>query len=66
MVIYKPIIIDFSQLSLAMGWWRPLHAWLAIMNVIVWARWPNTHYSYEARDMDNHISLCQNSQNYYT
>ena len=32
-----------------------LHAWLAAVNLIVWARRPNTHYPCETRGMANHI-----------
>ena len=66
MVIHKRVIIDLSQLVLAVGWGSPLYAWLAMVNLITWARCRNTRNPYEARGMDNHISLPQCSQNYYT
>ena len=54
---------DLRQLALAVDRRSPLHAWLAIVNLIVWAPCPNTCYPYETCGMDNHISLLRYSQN---
>ena len=60
---HERAIVDLSQLTFALGWGCPLHAWLATVNLITWARSPNTRKSYKVRGMHNHIPLHRYIQN---
>ena len=62
MLSHYRAIVDVCQLKLAVGWGIPLHAHIATLNPITWARCNPD----EDSAMHNHISLRSYSRNHYT